>query len=105
MKPRGDGGAADGTNARAAGELRGHCFALTRVRAGFPDSGPTGAGGAAPRTRGAGNCATGPHPPAPDEPTRGSGGGAPGNGRGLEGAAGAENVRSRGTDRTPQGAP
>jgi hypothetical protein len=26
MKPRGDGGAADGTNAGAAGELRRHCF-------------------------------------------------------------------------------
>ncbi|GAA3781417.1 hypothetical protein GCM10022403_014900 [Streptomyces coacervatus] len=27
MKPRGDGGAADGKNAGAAGELRRHCFA------------------------------------------------------------------------------
>ena len=30
MKPRGDGGAADGTNAGAAGELRRHCFCLRR---------------------------------------------------------------------------
>ncbi|GGX09259.1 hypothetical protein GCM10010383_44180 [Streptomyces lomondensis] len=31
MKPRGDGGAADGTDAGAAGELRRHCFSLRRL--------------------------------------------------------------------------
>jgi hypothetical protein len=91
MKPRGDGGAADGKNAGAAGELRRHCFArrperrTARFDAGDCNS-PGARGTARPAPTGlhprkypvwhsrrrpspvqlrAGNCAKSPHRPVP----------------------------------------
>lgn len=44
MKPRGDGGAADGTDARAAGELRGLSPFHGQTTAAFADAHPSPSG-------------------------------------------------------------
>lgn len=102
MKPRGDGGAADGKNAGAAGELRRHCFSRlgVPVRAssarpafeaeaegptGGPAGSPDGVGGRSPRwgpgaeragVRGSPVGARGAVPLGPGAPARRASGGA-----------------------------
>ncbi len=52
MKPRGDGGAADGTNAGAAGELRRHCFCAPEpASSSFEGTAPARARHGAPQPR------------------------------------------------------